>query len=129
MTDAKVRQSSAQTSTKIRASFDRLQKESEEDASLIDWAFWGAAINNYEEVATNQPRELSRAIQQGIPSMLRGSIWQLMSASKDLDLENTYAGLLKETSPHEKNIRRDLSRTYPKHEYFKETGGAGQENL
>lgn len=54
------------------------------------------------------------------------------SASKDQDLENIYAQLLKETSSHEKSISRDLGRTFPKLSYFQEsrsTGGVGQENL
>lgn len=61
-------------------------------------------------------------------------MWQLMSASKDLALEQIYSDLLKQTSPHEKAIIRDLSRTFPNHEYFKEINdtpgaGTGQENL
>lgn len=53
-------------------------------------------------------------------------------ASKDLELETTYAQLLKETSSHEKSISRDLSRTFPGHDYFRDPragGGIGQENL
>lgn len=50
-----------------------------------------------------------------------------------MELETTYSTLLKQTSPHEKAIMRDLSRTFPNHEYFKEGGepgtGTGQENL
>jgi hypothetical protein len=33
------------------------------------------------------------------------------------------------TSPCEKVIRRDITRTYPQHEFFKEKHGAGQESL
>lgn len=40
-----------------------------------------------------------------------------------------YSELLKQTSPHEKSIARDLNRTFPKHEYFKDAEGSGQENL
>lgn len=51
------------------------------------------------------------------------------SAAKDPDLEELYGKLLHETSSHEKNIARDLSRTFPKHVYFRDGGGIGQENL
>lgn len=54
--------------------------------------------------------------------------WQLMSASKDAELEATYKALLKMVSPHEKSIGRDLSRTFPRHDYFRD-GGGGQMNL
>jgi hypothetical protein len=72
---------------------------------------------------------LSKTIQKGIPQALRGMIWQLMSKSKDSELESTYAQLLKETSPHEKMIMRDLNRTFPKHEFFQDQDGMGQEGL
>ncbi|GAA98933.1 hypothetical protein E5Q_05621 [Mixia osmundae IAM 14324] len=95
----------------------------------IDWDFWGAVTSDYESVARNQPRELSKAIQRGIPPALRGLLWQLMSASKDPELERAYAHYLRQTSTHEKAIMRDLNRTFPQHEYFKDVDGVGQENL
>lgn len=51
------------------------------------------------------------------------------SAAKDENLEFVYSELLKQSSPHEKSIARDLSRTFPKHEYFSDAQGVGQENL
>jgi hypothetical protein len=33
------------------------------------------------------------------------------------------------TSPCEKVIRRDITRTYPEHDFFKEINGLGQESL
>ncbi|BGP18694.1 hypothetical protein JCM10213_006915 [Rhodosporidiobolus nylandii] len=114
----------------IQASFEAVRRRegSEEDAE-VDWDFWGKVVGDYEGVAREQPRELSRAIQKGIPPALRGMTWQLMAAAKDANLEFVYSELLKQSSPHEKSIARDLSRTFPKHEYFSEAGGVGQENL
>ncbi len=40
-----------------------------------------------------------------------------------------YVDFMKMTSPCEKVIRRDISRTYPEHEFFKEKHGIGQERL
>lgn len=74
-------------------------------------------------------RELSKAIQNGIPPALRGMMWQLMSASKDPELETVYSRLMRESSPHDKQIARDLNRTFPSHEYFKTGSGVGQGNL
>jgi len=95
----------------------------------VDWPFWGCVMNDYEAIARSRPRDLSRAIQQGIPAVVRGTIWQLMSSSKNVALEATYAGLLKEKSPHSKAIQKDLARTLPGHRYFAQGGGVGQENL
>ena len=43
--------------------------------------------------------------------------------------KSNYAELMKMTSPCEKVIRRDITRTYPEHEFFKEEHGLGQESL
>lgn len=107
--------------------------------------FWGAVMSDYEEVAKTCPKHLSRAIQQGIPAVVRGTIvskrfqsastsdtsrlqWQLMSSSKSPPLEAAYSALLKLTSTHEKSIQKDLARTFPQHAYFKGNAG-GQESL
>ncbi|KIJ18699.1 hypothetical protein PAXINDRAFT_167263 [Paxillus involutus ATCC 200175] len=126
--------SAGQGQQKLREEFLRLHKErraevahSEEGA--IDWDFWGAVISDYQGYAAVNPDKLAKAIERGIPDTLRGMMWQLMAASKDTELENTYLALLKETSPHEKAITRDLGRTFPHHEFFKDGQGIGQENL
>ncbi|GEM10405.1 rab GTPase activator [Rhodotorula toruloides] len=112
---------------KLQNQFLRVKEQG--GAEGIDWDFWGKVMNDYEEVARTQPRELSRAIQRGIPPALRGMVWQLMAAAKDENLEFVYSELIKQSSPHEKSIARDLSRTFPKHEYFSDAHGVGQENL
>lgn len=108
---------------------DRAARGSSPDSEdEVDWTFWGAVVQDYEEVARTRPKELSRAIQQGIPPVIRGPIWQLMSSAKDTELEETYKALLKLTSPHEKAIHKDLARTFPNHQFFQGTG-TGQESL
>ncbi|KAF7428674.1 GTPase-activating protein [Pleurotus ostreatus] len=113
--------------------FAKLQVDQEKaDGTVIDWGmyyFWGAVISDYQDFAAKQPEQLARAIEKGIPGTLRGMMWQLMAASKDPELENTYLKLLKETSTHEKAIIRDLGRTFPHHEFFHDGQGIGQENL
>ncbi|KAF8274527.1 RabGAP/TBC, partial [Lactarius quietus] len=86
---------------------------------------------DYQSFASENAEKLARAIESGIPSNLRGMVWQLMSASKDPEMEATYLKMLKETSPHEKAIIRDLGRTstFPQHEFFTDGQGIGQENL
>lgn len=42
---------------------------------------------------------------------------------------NIYLFLFQTKSPCEKVIRRDIARTYPEHEFFKEKDGMGQESL
>lgn len=66
---------------RLRRSIQQLQDARRLDAAsadvgAINWEFWGAVMNDYEHVARTQPRELSRAIQAGIPAALRGMMWQ-----------------------------------------------------
>ncbi|KAF9531667.1 rab-GTPase-TBC domain-containing protein [Crepidotus variabilis] len=116
---------------KLQEEFQRLQEKDaqRETEAGIDWDFWGAVISDYRSFASERPEELAKAIQKGIPATLRGMMWQHMAASKDLELEAAYLKLLKETSPHEKAITRDLGRTFPHHDFFTDGQGIGQENL
>ncbi|KAI0277605.1 rab-GTPase-TBC domain-containing protein [Russula aff. rugulosa BPL654] len=116
---------------KLQEVFERAQRNSNEleEAANVDWAFWGIVMSDYQGFASENSEQLARAIERGIPSNLRGMVWQLMSASKDSEMEATYLKFLKETSPHEKAITRDLGRTFPQHEFFTDGQGIGQENL
>lgn len=128
------RRGSVDGQQKLQEEFARLHKEEEEAkdnvaTNAIDWDFWGAVISDYQGFASDHPEELALAIAKGIPATLRGMMWQHMAASKDLDLEDTYLKLLKDTSIHEKAITRDLGRTFPHHDFFTDGQGIGQENL
>ncbi|KAH9083525.1 rab-GTPase-TBC domain-containing protein [Lactarius deliciosus] len=109
---------------KLQEVFERAQRDSKDlegELASVDW--------DYQSFASENAEKLARAIEKGIPSNLRGMVWQLMSASKDPEMEATYLKMLKETSPHEKAIMRDLGRTFPQHEFFTDGQGIGQENL
>ncbi|WWC85885.1 uncharacterized protein L201_000752 [Kwoniella dendrophila CBS 6074] len=101
----------------------------EEQVETVDWNFWGSVVQDFEIVAREKPKDLSKAIQMGIPPVIRGAIWQLMSSSKSIQLEETYKALLKIPSSHEKSIKKDLNRTFPNHKYFQDNAGIGQEGL
>ncbi|KAF9932713.1 GTPase-activating protein [Modicella reniformis] len=100
----------------------------ESESEDVDWDYWGALMHDYNAVIKKNPRQLTQMIQKGIPPALRGLIWQVLAKAKDPELEAKYAELLKETSSHEKQINRDINRTFPHHEYF-QTEGLGQESL
>lgn len=74
-------------------------------------------------------KDLIHHVQFGIPSSIRGMVWQLVSKAKDENLSRMYLDQLKEPSPYDKMIQRDLSRTFPGHAYFKDSDGQGQEDL
>lgn len=60
----------------------------------VDWDLWQSVV--YEgpaAVARTSAEELNRAIATGIPSAIRGVIWQVLAQSKNDDLELLYKEL------------------------------------
>ncbi|VDM97084.1 unnamed protein product [Thelazia callipaeda] len=77
-----------------------------------------------------RPEGLADLMRNGVPDLLRGEVWQYLAKVQiDPDLTQTYRLLLGKECPSEQAILRDIHRTFPAHEYFKETGGEGQESL
>lgn len=68
-------------------------------------------------------------IRAGVPVHFRPLLWQCLGKVETSNVKGKYAEYMKMTSPCEKVIRRDISRTYPDHEFFKEKHGIGQERL
>jgi len=63
----------------------------EDSAVPIDWDFWQTVVNGGPQaVARTSPEELTTAIAGGIPSTIRGVIWQVLASSKNEDLETVY---------------------------------------
>ncbi|KAI7905502.1 eukaryotic and archaeal DNA primase, large subunit-domain-containing protein [Cokeromyces recurvatus] len=99
----------------------KLNKSEEENETKIDWGFWELVILDFGSVIDTQMDDLRQhLIQGGIPSSIRGLLWQIISKSHDsFDMEIEYKEILKKsTSPFEKQIRRDITRTFPQHTYF-----------
>lgn len=61
----------------------------------------------------------------GIPSPIRGLVWQIIAKSHDsVGLETEYKEIVKKSkSPFEKQIQRDLTRTFPNHPFFMQEAG------
>ncbi|RCH99480.1 GTPase-activating protein [Rhizopus stolonifer] len=93
-----------------------------------DWDFWANLMCDYDNLS-KYSKDLIHHVQFGIPSSIRGMVWQLVSKAKDENLSRMYLDQLKEPSPYDKMIQRDLSRTFPGHAYFKDSDGQGQEDL
>lgn len=58
----------------------------------------------------------------------RAIVWQYLCGASESD-KRQYADYMKATSACEKVIRRDIARTYPEVDFFKEKDGPGQEAL
>ncbi|XP_053491782.1 ecotropic viral integration site 5 protein homolog isoform X4 [Ictalurus furcatus] len=93
------------------------------------WILWGRIVNEWEEVRKKKEKQLKELVRKGIPHHFRAIVWQLLCSAQNLPIKDQYSELLKMTSPCEKLIRRDIARTYPEHEFFKEKDSLGQEVL
>lgn len=61
---------------------------------------------------------------------IRGEIWLRLSGSGGNDtMMETYRTLLTKECPNEDVILRDITRTFPANDYFRESGGTGQDQL
>ena len=91
-----------------------IEEEDDEEIKVlsnINWAFWTSVVNDFGTVAQQNADQLEKEISKGIPSQIRGIIWQLIANSKSKEFEDIYYTLLDTPSPHEMSIRRDLQRT------------------
>uniref|UniRef100_A0A2R5LGU6 Putative rab gtpase-activating protein 1 n=1 Tax=Ornithodoros turicata TaxID=34597 RepID=A0A2R5LGU6_9ACAR len=114
------------------------------EALLEDWAQalqrWrqlseqhSASSGGSQSTTQTRPKQVSVLVRRsGIPEALRGEVWQLLAGvvhdGVDPYLE-AYRVLLSRECPCESVIQRDINRTFPAHEFFRESGGAGQDSL
>ncbi|KAI7870465.1 rab-GTPase-TBC domain-containing protein [Spinellus fusiger] len=111
---------------------DESRGQVEEASSVteeIDWDFWEAIIQDFDRVALRLPHLLAVKLRAGIPRRVRGLIWQSMCKSASLHLETVYDQLCRDRSPHERIIQRDLARTFPHIDMFKQENGPGQVSM
>ncbi|KAJ2849795.1 hypothetical protein IWW36_002380 [Coemansia brasiliensis] len=97
--------------------------------ALPDGEFWRAVLDDAEGLERRAPLHLAAKIRAGIPARVRGAVWQSLTQARSTYLQTVYAQLEQEHSPHERVIRRDLPRTFPKVPVFRQEGGEAQQRL
>ncbi|XP_070602663.1 ecotropic viral integration site 5 protein homolog isoform X2 [Erythrolamprus reginae] len=93
------------------------------------WILWGRIVNEWDDVHKKKEKQIKELVRKGIPHHFRAIVWQLLCTAQNMTIKDQYSELLKMTSPCEKLIRRDIARTYPEHDFFKEKDSFGQEVL
>ncbi|KAJ2902598.1 hypothetical protein MKZ38_000359 [Zalerion maritima] len=96
---------------------------------MTDLEFYAALVKDYEQTVARLPTLVANKIRKGIPPPLRGVVWQSMSRARDVALEDMYDRLSGESSPFETSIGKDLGRTFPGVEMFRDPEGDGQRML
>ncbi|KAF5026859.1 hypothetical protein F66182_1054 [Fusarium sp. NRRL 66182] len=96
---------------------------------MTDLEFYAALVKDYQQTAARLPTLLSNKIRKGIPPPLRGVVWQSMSGARDAVLEEQFDRFCGETSPYEVIIGKDLGRSFPGVDMFRDPEGDGQRML
>ena len=96
---------------------------------LTDLEFYAAVVKDYQQTAARLPTLLANKIRKGIPPPLRGVVWQSMSGARDPALEEIFDQLADEPSPYEGLISKDLGRSFPGVDMFRDPEGDGQRML
>jgi hypothetical protein len=96
---------------------------------MTDLEFYAALVKDYHQTAARLPTLLTHKIRKGIPPPLRGVVWQSMAGARDPALEEVYERLSGESSPYEGIIGKDLGRSFPGVEMFRDPEGDGQRTL
>lgn len=107
------------------SSHDKSEDGSEEDL----WSAWVRIVNDWENNWKKHNAQIREMVRKGVPLLLRTIVWQLLCSATEAPEKKLYAEYIKTKSPCEKVIRRDIARTYPEHDFFKEKDGLGQESL
>ena len=92
---------------------------------------WNYMIQNYEEFKTKKFNKLKSRTRKGIPDSLRSYIWQLFGEKNKYYKKDYFKEL--DTKPIKEDIEtviiKDLDRTFPNCQLFKDKYGNGQRKL
>lgn len=95
------------------------------------WLEWLKVISDWPTVRSKQSEHIKDLVRRGVPSNLRAKVWKLLANAQQVTPQSSqqYRAMLKQSSNCEKLIQRDIARTYPENDYFKDEAGPGQEGL
>ncbi len=93
---------------------------------------WRRMMSQWEHFEQKYPGKIRQRIRKGIPNILRGHMWMSLTGAGVAKYHNANVYtecLYAPNSGLEETISRDISRTFPKHQQFRVTGGLGQRSL
>ena len=105
--------------------------EVSKDCSELELTAWAEALQQWgTQPSDSRPKQLKQLVRRGIPEALRGEVWlRLSGCSSDEKVMDAYRVLITKECSADSVILRDIHRTFPAHDFFKDSGGLGQEAL
>lgn len=108
--------------------------DEENNATGVDkelWLEWLKVISDWQSYKSKQNDHIRDLVRKGVPANLRAKIWKLLANAQQVTPQTSeqYKNMLQLSSNCEKLIQRDIARTYPENDYFKDEAGPGQEGL
>ncbi|KAG9773578.1 Ecotropic viral integration site 5 protein-like protein [Exophiala dermatitidis] len=96
---------------------------------MTELEFWAALVQDYTQTAQRLPTLTSNKIRGGVPPPLRGVVWPSIARAQDPYLHSEYQRLSNEPSPYDALIGKDVGRSFPNVDMFREKDGDGQRML
>ncbi|KAJ5220497.1 hypothetical protein N7468_009701 [Penicillium chermesinum] len=96
---------------------------------MTELEFWAALVADYPQTAQRLPTLTSNKIQGGVPPPLRGVVWPSLAGARDPTLVDEFQRLSGESSPYDGLIGKDIGRSFPNVEMFRDPNGEGQQML
>lgn len=96
---------------------------------MTELDFWAALVSDYPQTAQRLPTLTTNKIRSGVPPPLRGVVWPSICGANDAFLKEEYQRLCSERSPYEGLIGKDVGRSFPSVDMFREKDGEGQRML
>ena len=96
---------------------------------MTELDLWAALVQDYRNTAQRLPTLTSNKIRSGIPAPLRGVVWVSMAGARDIAIEEQFDKLSNESSPYETIINKDIGRSFPGVDMFRDPEGDGQKML
>ncbi|KIW10455.1 hypothetical protein PV08_11419 [Exophiala spinifera] len=91
--------------------------------------FWAALVQDYNQTVQRLPTLTSNKIRSGVPAMFREHVWPSIARARDPFLISEYQRLSLEPSPYDALIGKDVGRSFPNVDMFREKDGEGQRML
>ncbi|KAK4943544.1 hypothetical protein LTR10_016838 [Elasticomyces elasticus] len=96
---------------------------------MTELEFWAALVQDYTQTAQRLPTLTSNKIRAGVPPPLRGVVWPSIARAHDAHLHSEFQRLSTEPSPYDALIGKDVGRSFPNVDMFREKDGEGQRML